>query len=100
MSSRNIYLKGLARKSSCCLYQALELAKKLIKSRERDPKRVINQMKQLVKSGELAKIDYIEIVDASSLKKLKWIKGKVLIVLAVYIKKVRLIDNIILNVKK
>jgi len=100
MSSRNIYLKGLARKSSRCLYQALELAKKLIKSRERDPKRVINQMKQLVKSGELAKIDYIEIVDASSLKKLKWIKGKVLIVLAVYIKKVRLIDNIILNVKK
>ncbi|NQT28244.1 MAG: pantoate--beta-alanine ligase [Candidatus Omnitrophica bacterium] len=100
MSSRNTNLKGQARKSSCCLYQALALAKKLIKSGEIDPKRVISQMKQLVKSRELARIDYIEIVDADNLKKLKRIKGKVLIALAVYIKKVRLIDNIILNVKK
>jgi len=100
MSSRNAYLKGQARKSSHCLYQALVLAKKLIKSGERDPKRVISQMKQLVKSTELAKIDYIEIVDVENLERVNRIKGKVLIALAVYIKKVRLIDNIILNVKK
>ena len=100
ISSRNAYLKGQARKSSRCLYQTLELAKKLIKSGERGPKKVISQMKQLVKSTELARMDYIEIVDADNLKKLEKIKGKVLIALAVYLKKVRLIDNIILNVKK
>ena len=100
MSSRNTYLKGQARKSSRCLYQALVLAKKLIKSGEKNSRKVITQMKQLVKSTELAKMDYIEIVDADSLGKLKRIRGKVLIALAIYIKKVRLIDNIILNVKK
>ena len=100
MSSRNVYLKGKARKSSCCLYRSLVLAKKLIKLGERNPKRVISQMKQLVKFTELARIDYVEIVNADNLKKLKKIEGKVLITLAVYIKKVRLIDNIILNVKK
>ncbi len=100
MSSRNSYLKGQARKSSRCLYQALVLAKKLIKSGERDPKRVISQMKQLVKSTELARIDYIEIVDPDNLKKVKKIRSKVLITLAVYIKRVRLIDNIILNAKR
>ena len=100
MSSRNTNLKGQARKSSRCLYQALVLAKELIKLGERDPKRVISQMKQLVKSTELAKIDYIEIVDAENLERVNRIKSKVLIALAVYIKKVRLIDNIILNVKK
>jgi len=100
MSSRNAYLKGQARASSRCLYQALALAKELIKSGQRDSKRVISQMKQLVKSRELARIDYIEIVDAENLRRVNRIKGKVLIALAVYIGKVRLIDNIILNVKK
>ena len=100
MSSRNAYLIGQARESSRCLYQALALAKELIKSGQRDSKKVVNQMKQLVKPRELARIDYIEIVGAGNLKRVDRIKGKVLIALAVYIGKVRLIDNIILNVKK
>ena len=100
MSSRNIYLKGQARQNSLCLYEALSFAMKLIKLGERNPKKIINQMKHLVKSRKLAKIDYIEIVDAESLKKIKKINDKVLIALAVYIRRVRLIDNVILNVKK
>lgn len=100
MSSRNAHLKGQARRDSLCLYEALSFAVKLIKAGERNPKKIINQMKQLVKSRKLAKIDYIEIVDAENLKKIKRLKGKILIALAVYIKRVRLIDNVILNVKK
>jgi len=100
MSSRNTHLKGQARESSHCLYQALILAKKLIKLGERSPKKIINHIKRLVKSTKLARIDYVEIVDSDNLKQIKKIKGKILIALAVYIKKVRLIDNIILNVKK
>ena len=100
MSSRNIRLRGQARKDSRCLYEALSLAKRLIKEGKRDTQEVISQMKQVVKSKKSAKIDYIEVVDAKSLKKLKRVKGRVLVALAVYIKGVRLIDNIILNVKK
>lgn len=100
MSSRNAYLTGRARENSRCLYRALDSAVKYIKSGERNPKIIINRMKRLVKSKELAKIDYIEIVDAENLKKVDIIKGKILIALAVYIGKVRLIDNTILDVKK
>ena len=100
MSSRNIRLSGQARRDSRCLYEALSLAKKLIKRGKRDTQEIINQMKQVVKSRKLAKIDYVEIVDAENLRRLTRIRGRVLIALAVYIKRVRLIDNIVLRVKK
>lgn len=99
MSSRNIRLTDRGRRDSYCLHEALNLAKKLIKEGKKDAQEIINRMKQVVKLKKSAKIDYIEIVDAQSLKKLKKIKGNILIALAVYIEKVRLIDNIILNVK-
>ena len=99
-SSRNIHLNSQTRESSYCLFQALMLAKDLIESGERSPKKVINQIKKLVNSTKLARIDYVEIVNSDNLKKLNTIRGKILIALAVYIKKVRLIDNIVLNVKK
>lgn len=99
MSSRNAYLNSSARDDSRCLYEALSLARKLIRGGCRNSQKIIGQMKQVVKYKKLAKIDYIELVDADNLKRLTTIRGKVLIALAVYIKKVRLIDNIILNVK-
>ena len=100
MSSRNIRLSGQARKDSHCLYEALSLAKKLIREGKKDTREIINQMKRVVKSGKLAKIDYVEIVDAENLRRLERVKGRVLIALAVYIKKVRLIDNIVLRIKE
>ncbi|MFH1519022.1 MAG: pantoate--beta-alanine ligase [Candidatus Omnitrophota bacterium] len=99
MSSRNVCLDSYDRDDCGCLYEALSLARKLIREGCRNSQKVIDQMKQVVKSKKLAKINYIAIVDADNLKRLTRIRGKVLIALAVYIKKVRLIDNIILNVK-
>ena len=43
-------------------------------------------------------IDYISIVNLPTLKDIKEIKDKIMIALAVYIGKTRLIDNVILNV--
>ncbi|MFH1505047.1 MAG: pantoate--beta-alanine ligase [Candidatus Omnitrophota bacterium] len=99
MSSRNIYLKPKARQDSLCLYQALDLAKKLIEKGQRRPKIVLEKMREVITSKSLAKIDYIAIVDAENLRELKVIKGKALIALAVYIDSIRLIDNAILNIK-
>ena len=45
------------------------------------------------------KVDYIDIVDCVNLSSLKRIKGKVMVALAVYIGKTRLIDNIIIRVR-
>ena len=48
---------------------------------------------------ELARIDYVELVDTESLLPAQRITGEVLIALAVYFGKIRLIDNRILEVE-
>lgn len=99
MSSRNIYLNSKEREVARCLYSAINLAKKLIKKGERNSRKVISKMEELMKSKKRVEIDYIEIVDADELNDLKRIGGRALIALAVYVGKTRLIDNIIVNVK-
>jgi len=100
LSSRNSYLSRENKWQATCLYRALLLAKKLINDGKRDSTEIIREMKKVVKYSKNNKIDYIQIVDANTLKDIKRIKGKTLIALAVYLGRVRLIDNIILNVKK
>ena len=46
-----------------------------------------------LKSEPLAKIDYVEIVDSFSLESVPKIQKSVLVAIAVYIGKIRLIDN-------
>jgi len=100
MSSRNSYLSLKERKESLCLYQALLVAEDLIKKGEQNPATIKAKMQGVVKSKKTTKIDYIEIVNAENLEKVNKIAGKILIALAVYVGKTRLIDNIVLNVKK
>ena len=52
-------------------------------------------MERIVKKERLAKIDYISIVDGETLEDQESIEGKILLALAVWIGKTRLIDNII-----
>jgi len=99
LSSRNRYLTSKEGSDALIVYQALKLAKQRLKEGSPAPGEVTRAMKRLISSVKSAKIDYLEIVDAESLKKVKKIKGKILIALAVYIGKTRLIDNIIVNVK-
>jgi len=97
MSSRNTYLNEKERKDALVLYQALNLAKELIKSGITDTKTIIRKMRQLIEKKKNAKIDYIEIVQMENLKSLKVISDNCLIALAVWIGKTRLIDNIIIK---
>lgn len=98
LSSRNKYLNHNERKDAPVLYQALLTAEKLITRKERSSAVVIRKMKQLIVQKKSAKVQYIEIVDAKNLSTLNRIKGKVLIALAVWIGKTRLVDNIIINI--
>ena len=58
------------------------------------------RMKEIIKREPLARIDYIEIVDMENLNPLISIGKKALVVLAVFIGKARLIDNIIVHTKE
>ena len=96
MSSRNVYISASERKDALVLREALKKAEAMIKSGEKDPKKIIKMMQELIKNVPAAKIDYISIVDTAHLKEVKTITGEVLIALAVFIGKTRLIDNIIM----
>jgi pantoate--beta-alanine ligase len=107
MSSRNTYLNAVERKDALVLYQALKLARNLIKNGIKNSSYIIRKMKDFIIKKKTAKIDYIEIVDLNNLRPVKKInpaparmggvKDKVLIVLAVWIGKTRLIDNFVVN---
>ncbi len=96
VSSRNKYLNSRQKKQALCLYESLQKAKKMVKSGITDTAKIIKQMKEIIRKAGPAKIDYIEIIDARTLEKVKKIDRKVLIALAVKISPARLIDNIVL----
>ncbi|MCM8781964.1 MAG: pantoate--beta-alanine ligase [Candidatus Omnitrophica bacterium] len=99
MSSRNIYLTPQERADAAVLHQALLLAKRMIKKGQRLPGKIITKMSELINQKKSSRIDYIEIVNPKTLRPVKNICGEILIAMAVYIGKTRLIDNLKLKVR-
>ena len=66
-----------------------------IQNGERKADVIVEKMKKLIEEEPLAKIDYVQAVDAISIQPVAEIKGTVLVAMAVYIGKTRLIDNFI-----
>ena len=54
---------------------------------------VLNEMRAVVESEPLARIDYISVVDALTMQPVDQVDRDVLVAMAVYIGKTRLIDN-------
>lgn len=98
MSSRNVYLSEAERKEAVCLKEALDKAERDIKSGERDPGKIMKSMKELIASKATAKIDYIEMVDLKNMRPIAPLSGEILIAMAVFIGKTRLIDNAIVRI--
>lgn len=99
LSSRNTYLDQEERKAAQVLFQSLEEARKMVMNGEQDSARIISRMKERISQEPRAKIDYVEIVDMETLNPATKIGNEALAALAVFIGKVRLIDNTILKVK-
>lgn len=94
MSSRNVYLTDGERKSALSLSIALKTAKSLISNREYNSSKIISEMKQIINNYPYTKIDYIKIVDTTTLNDIDYIENeKYAVLLAVYVGKTRLIDN-------
>ena len=92
MSSRNTYLSAEERKAALCLSRAIKAGQENIKA-GMSTKQLTSLMAEVIKAEPLAKIDYIEVVDAEMLQAIEKIEGKVLVAMAVYIGNTRLIDN-------
>lgn len=97
-SSRNRYLSNQQRKDALVLNRSLLSAEQMIKNGSRDAEPIKQNMIKIINSVSLAKIDYIELVDTGNLKPVNKLKGEILIAVAVWIGKARLIDNVILKI--
>nr|WP_312291817.1 pantoate--beta-alanine ligase [Clostridium chromiireducens] len=92
-SSRNTYLSAEERKAALVLSRSLEIAKDTLKNGERDAKKIKEFILNELNKEPLAKIDYVEIIDSDSLASVDIIERNILIPIAVFIGKTRLIDN-------
>ncbi len=97
MSSRNVYLSKKERADASILNKSLLMAAHLIRNGATNADRLIDRIKLNIEKKNSAKIDYIAIVDPENLTPIKKISKRCLILLAVWIGKTRLIDNIIVN---
>ena len=94
-SSRNTYLSAEERKAAVVLHKGLTEGEKLLEAGEKDAAKVIAAVREVIEKEPLAKIDYVELVDWNTLKPVNTVEDTVLMAVAVYIGKTRLIDNVI-----
>jgi pantoate--beta-alanine ligase len=92
-SSRNTYLSTEERKAALILNHSLAIGQQLVEQGERNAQIVISTITDNINTEPLAKIDYVDIVDALSMEKVDKIERSVLVAIAVFIGKTRLIDN-------
>jgi len=94
MSSRNTYLLPEERKAALSLSRSLQRAKELLQKGEQGS-RILDEMKKILQSEPLVRTDYIQLCDAYTLEEVDRIEGDVVVALAAYLGKTRLIDNLV-----
>ena len=94
-SSRNTYLSPEERKAALILSKAIFAGERMIKDGEKDGEKVLKAMKDMISSEPLARIDYVEMVKWDTIEIHHTVDCPVLVAMAVFIGKTRLIDNFI-----
>jgi pantoate--beta-alanine ligase len=95
MSSRNKYFSAAQRQEAFCLYEALTLAKEMIRHKKiSTPSAIRKKMEKIILTiCPTAKIDYIAFTDMDTLEPIRKIDGACICSMAVRVHGVRLIDN-------
>ena len=96
-SSRNTYLNAEERKAALVLSRSLKLGKELVEKGEKSAEALKKVITAEIEKEPLAKIDYVEVVDFDTITPTETIGQSVLVAIAVYIGKTRLIDNFIVE---
>lgn len=94
-SSRNTYLSAEERQAALVLSKAVALGQSMAEQGEKDAEKIVSAMKELIFQEPMARIDYVQAVDAVTVQPVKEMTPPVLVAMAVYIGKTRLIDNFI-----
>ena len=91
-SSRNTYLSPDERKAALFLSRAVRKGQEII-SAGMESDSVLSEMRKVIQAEPLARIDYVSMVDALTMQDVEKVDRDVLVDMAVYIGKTRLIDN-------
>ena len=99
LSSRNVYLNAEERKAAIVLYHALEAAKRELNAGVRDALQLQAVLHRTLGAERHARVDYAEVVDAESFEPVLRVSKPCYVLLAVFIGKTRLIDNLYIEPK-
>ncbi|WP_418748019.1 pantoate--beta-alanine ligase [Frisingicoccus sp.] len=94
-SSRNTYLSAEERQAALVLSRAIKTGQAMVQAGEKDGEKVLAAMRQLISEEPLARIDYVEMVKWDTIEIHHRVDCPVLVAIAVFIGKTRLIDNFI-----
>ncbi len=100
MSSRNVYLNPEERRRALVLHRGLSHVKEVWEGGEHDAGKLLEAGREQIVAGTGVRLDYFEIVDADSLEPVKSAGSGALVAVAAWVGSTRLIDNLILGVKK
>jgi pantoate--beta-alanine ligase len=90
-SSRNQYLNPEERKQATVLYKALSAA---ASTGKKHAEGLVALVRKIISEAPLARIDYVELVDAETLQPLPSAGSNTVLLAAVFFGKTRLIDNV------
>lgn len=94
-SSRNTYLSAEERQAALVLSRAVKAGQAMVQAGEKDGEKVLAEMRRLISEEPLARIDYVEMVKWDTIEIHHRVDCPVLVAIAVFIGKTRLIDNFI-----
>jgi pantoate--beta-alanine ligase len=97
LSSRNAYLSAEERKAATVLHRALVAARDELSRGVRDAMQLQTGMRRILEAEPLASVDYAEIVSADTFEPVVRVARPCYAVLAVFIGKTRLIDNLLIE---
>ena len=76
------------------LREALLTGRELAQKGENSPAQIIKAIREIIDKAPLARIDYIDVVDAENLQPIEAVQPNTLLALAAFFGHTRLIDNI------
>jgi pantoate--beta-alanine ligase len=101
MSSRNAYLSAEEQAAATVIHRALAKAKETYRAGEKNATKLADIVKSMIEAEPRVRLDYVAVSDADTLERLERLDDRaVLIAVAAYVGKTRLIDNTILNSTK
>ena len=97
LSSRNAYLSPAERGAATVLFRALRTAEGAWRTGERRGDVLRDVMRKTLEGEPLARVDYAAVADPATFREVDVAHGPVRLLLAVYLGRTRLIDNLLLE---